>query len=69
MTLPGGLKLHSRELLLQPGNVAQHMVASSERIRADFRYTVPVDIDEAIRRIVIKLLRIDRGWWALFPDN
>jgi nucleoside-diphosphate-sugar epimerase len=39
--------------LLQPGNAAQHIVASSERIRADLRYTEPVDIDEAIRRTIV----------------
>ncbi|PYV50084.1 MAG: NAD-dependent dehydratase, partial [Acidobacteria bacterium] len=38
--------------LLQPGNAAQHIVASSERIRADLRYTELVDIDEAIRRTI-----------------
>ena len=39
--------------LLQPGNAAQHIVASSERIRADLRYTELVDIDEAIRRTIV----------------
>jgi nucleoside-diphosphate-sugar epimerase len=38
--------------LLQPANAAQHIVASSERIRADLRYTELVDIDEAIRRTI-----------------
>lgn len=38
--------------LLQPGNAAQHIVASSERIRADLRYTELVEIDEAIRRTI-----------------
>lgn len=38
--------------LLQPGNAAQHIVASSERIRAELRYTELVDIDEAIRRTI-----------------
>jgi nucleoside-diphosphate-sugar epimerase len=38
--------------LLQPGNAAQHIVASSERIRADLRYTELLDIDEAIRRTI-----------------
>ena len=38
--------------LLQLGNAAQHIVASSERIRADLRYTELVDIDEAIRRTI-----------------
>jgi nucleoside-diphosphate-sugar epimerase len=38
--------------LLQPGNAAQHMVASSERIRAELRYKELIDIDEAIRRTI-----------------
>jgi nucleoside-diphosphate-sugar epimerase len=38
--------------LLQPGNAAQHIVASSERIRAELRYEQPVDIDEAISRTI-----------------
>jgi nucleoside-diphosphate-sugar epimerase len=38
--------------LLQPGNAAQHIVASSERIRAELRYKEVVDIDEAIRRTI-----------------
>ena len=38
--------------LLQPGNAEQHIVASSERIRADLRYMELVDIDEAIRRTI-----------------
>ncbi|MCU1297047.1 MAG: NAD-dependent epimerase/dehydratase, partial [Acidobacteriaceae bacterium] len=36
--------------LLQPGNAAQHIVASSGRIRAELRYKELIDIDEAIRR-------------------
>lgn len=38
--------------LLQPGNAAQHVVASSERIRAELAYEESVKIDEAIRRTV-----------------
>ena len=38
--------------LLQPGNAAQHLVASSERIRAELRYKELVDIDDAIRRTI-----------------
>lgn len=38
--------------LLQPGNPAQHVVASSERIRAELGYKEPVGIDEAINRTV-----------------
>lgn len=38
--------------LLQPGNAAQHVVASSERIRAELGYKESVGIDEAIRRTV-----------------
>ena len=35
-----------------PGNAAQHVVASSERIRAELGYEEPVEIDEAIRRTI-----------------
>jgi nucleoside-diphosphate-sugar epimerase len=38
--------------LLQPGNAAQHIVASSERLRAELAYRETVDIEEAIRRTV-----------------
>jgi nucleoside-diphosphate-sugar epimerase len=38
--------------LLQPGNAAQHVVASSERIRAELGYKELVGMDEAIRRTV-----------------
>jgi nucleoside-diphosphate-sugar epimerase len=38
--------------LLQPGNAEQHVVASSERIRAELRYKELVGIDEAINRTV-----------------
>jgi nucleoside-diphosphate-sugar epimerase len=38
--------------LLQPSNTAQHVVASSERIRAELHYKEPVDLDEAIRRTI-----------------
>jgi dTDP-D-glucose 4,6-dehydratase len=37
---------------LQPGNAAQHLVASSERIRADLGYEELVEIEEAIRRTI-----------------
>jgi nucleoside-diphosphate-sugar epimerase len=36
--------------LLQPGNASQHVVVSSERIRAELRYREPVAIEEAIQR-------------------
>ena len=35
-----------------PGNTAQHLVVSSERIRAELGYKEPVSIEEAIRRTV-----------------
>jgi nucleoside-diphosphate-sugar epimerase len=38
--------------LLQPGNAAQHIVASSERIRTELGYKEVVDIDDAIRRTI-----------------
>jgi len=38
--------------LLQPGNAAQHVVASSERIRTELGYENLVEIDEAIRRTI-----------------
>lgn len=38
--------------LLQPGNAAQHIVASSERIRSELGFAERVDIDEAIRRTI-----------------
>ena len=38
--------------LLQPGNAAQHVVASSERIRTELGYEELVGIDEAIRRTI-----------------
>jgi len=38
--------------LVLPGNAAQHVVASSERIRAELGYEEPVEIDEAIRRTI-----------------
>ncbi len=38
--------------LLLPGNAAQHLVATSERIRAELGYTEPVAVDEAIRRTI-----------------
>jgi nucleoside-diphosphate-sugar epimerase len=38
--------------LVLPGNAAQHVVASSERIRTELGYEEPVEIDEAIRRTI-----------------
>ena len=38
--------------LLVPGNLAQHVVASSECIRTELHYQEPVPLDEAIRRTV-----------------
>lgn len=38
--------------LVLPGNAAQHVVASSERIRAELGYEEAVEIDEAIRRTI-----------------
>jgi nucleoside-diphosphate-sugar epimerase len=38
--------------LLQPGNAAQHVVASSERIRTELGYEDLVEIKEAIRRSI-----------------
>jgi nucleoside-diphosphate-sugar epimerase len=38
--------------LLQPGNAAQHIVASSERIRSELGYKELVDTEEAIRRTI-----------------
>ncbi|XWK68077.1 hypothetical protein RBB80_00405 [Tunturiibacter gelidiferens] len=38
--------------LLQPGNAAQHVVVSSERIRTELGYEDLVEIEEAIRRTI-----------------
>jgi nucleoside-diphosphate-sugar epimerase len=38
--------------LLQPGNAAQHVVVSSERIRSELGYEEVVEVDEAIRRTI-----------------
>jgi nucleoside-diphosphate-sugar epimerase len=38
--------------LLWPGNLAQHWIASSDRIRQDLGYKEIVDVDEAIRRTI-----------------
>jgi len=38
--------------LLQPGNAAQHVVVSSQRIRTELRYKELVDLDEAIHRTI-----------------
>ena len=36
--------------LLQPGNAAQHIVVTAEKIESDLHHEEPVSIDEAIRR-------------------
>jgi nucleoside-diphosphate-sugar epimerase len=38
--------------LLQSGNAAQHVVASSDRIRTELGYEESVEIEEAIRRTI-----------------
>jgi nucleoside-diphosphate-sugar epimerase len=38
--------------LLQPGNTAQHIVASSERLRAELGYEETIEMGEAIRRTI-----------------
>jgi nucleoside-diphosphate-sugar epimerase len=38
--------------LLQPGNAAQHVVVSSERIRTELGYEELIEIEEAIRRTI-----------------
>lgn len=38
--------------LLLSGNAAQHVVASSDRIRSELGYTEPVSIEESIRRTI-----------------
>lgn len=56
MGWPGKFVLLPREKtpkhLLQPGNAAQQVVASSQRIRTDLLYEEPVEIEEAIRRTI-----------------
>jgi len=58
---PGKLTVLPRERtpkhLLKPGSPAQHMVASSERIRRELGYGEIVEIDEAIRRTAYWELR------------
>ncbi|MBO0910481.1 MAG: NAD-dependent epimerase/dehydratase family protein [Acidobacteria bacterium] len=49
VVLPGE---RTPEHLRQTGNAAQHLVASSERIRAELGYTEVVEVDEAIRRTI-----------------
>jgi nucleoside-diphosphate-sugar epimerase len=39
--------------LLQSGNLAQHIVVSSDRIRAELGYREPVPIGEAVRRTIV----------------
>jgi nucleoside-diphosphate-sugar epimerase len=41
-----------KHLLPPPGNVAQHWVASSERIRRELGYREPVPLEEAIRQTI-----------------
>jgi nucleoside-diphosphate-sugar epimerase len=57
MKWPGRFVVLPRERtpkhLLPPGNMAQHVVASSERIRTELRYAEPVEVGEAIRRTVL----------------
>jgi nucleoside-diphosphate-sugar epimerase len=43
---------HTPKHLLTPGNLEQHVVASSERIRKELGYREPVDSGEAIRRTI-----------------
>lgn len=38
--------------LLQPGNAAQHIVVTAEKIRMELHYEEPVSTDEAIRRTI-----------------
>jgi len=45
-------KAQTPKHLLQPGNAAQHIVASSERIRKELNYREPVELAEAIRRTI-----------------
>jgi len=45
-------KERTPEHLWQAGNAAQHIVASSKRIRAELGYTEVVQLDEAIRRTI-----------------
>lgn len=43
---------HVPKHLLQPGNAAQHVVVSSERIRSQLGYRESIEVDEAIRRTI-----------------
>jgi nucleoside-diphosphate-sugar epimerase len=56
MNWPGKFVILPREQtpkhLLLPGNAAQHVVASSERIRTELGYEEPVQIEEALRRTI-----------------
>jgi nucleoside-diphosphate-sugar epimerase len=56
MNWPGRFVVLPRERtpkhLLLPGNAAQHVVATSERIRTELRYKELVEIEEAIQRTV-----------------
>jgi nucleoside-diphosphate-sugar epimerase len=56
MNWPGKFVTLSRERtpkhLLQPGNAAQHIVASSERGRSELGYEEIVKVDDAIRRTI-----------------
>jgi nucleoside-diphosphate-sugar epimerase len=44
---------HTPEQLRQPGNAAQHVVVSSEKIRAELYYKELVDQEEALRRTIV----------------
>lgn len=54
MNWPGKFVVLPREQvpkhLLEPGNAAQHVVVSSERIRRELRYREIIEIDAAIKR-------------------
>jgi nucleoside-diphosphate-sugar epimerase len=56
MQWPGAFVVLPRERTpkhpLQVGNASRHIVASSDRIRAELRYKEPVENDEAIRRMI-----------------
>ena len=54
MSWPGKFVVLPRERtpkhLLQPGNTAQHVVASSQRIRTELLYQEQIEVEEAMRR-------------------
>ena len=65
MTWPGEFVVLPREPtpthLLQPGNAAQHMVASSDRIRTELGYKEPVEISEAYGKLLESGRRDGKG--------